>query len=258
MAYSLTDNVRRALFEFIVRIGDDKLILGHRLSEWCGHGPILEEDIALANIALDCTGQAAAILSLAVEVEGRGRTEDDLAYFRNEYQFRNLLLVEQPNVDFVFTITRQFFYDAFALIYFQELIKSTFEPLSGIASKAIKEISYHIRHARTWMLRMGDGTEESHLKTQTAVDDLWRFTDELFYKDEIDQVLISEGIIPDSTLLKKQWLFTVEETLKEATLEIPTDVFMQTGGRTGRHSEYLGHLLAEMQIVARSYPDAKW
>ncbi len=258
MAYPLPDNIRSALFNFILRIGDDKLILGHRLSEWCGHGPILEEDIALANIALDCTGQASALLALAGEVEGKGRTEDDLTFFRNECQFRNLLLVEQPNNDFAFTITRQFFYDAFALIYFQELIKSTFEPLSGIASKAVKEISYHLRHARTWMLRLGDGTEESHLKSQAAVNDLWRFTDEFFFKDEIDQMLISDGVITDPTLLKNQWQSTVEETLTEATLEIPKNVFMQTGGRIGRHSEYLGHLLAEMQIVARSYPGAEW
>lgn len=258
MTYELEDELRKNLFEYLVRLGDDKLILGHRLSEWCGHAPILEEDIALANIALDCVGQASALLSLAAFVEGQERSEDDLAYFRNEYQFKNLLLVERPNIDFAYTITRQFFYDAYAIYFYQELMKSRFEPLAGIAAKFINEITYHLRHARGWMLRLGDGTEESHIKIQTAVNDLWQFTGELFFKNELDDILCAHEIIFNTAAIKSKWQETVDQTLKEATLEIPKDEFMQSGGRLGKHSEHLGHLLAEMQIVARSYPGAKW
>ncbi|MEW6702589.1 MAG: 1,2-phenylacetyl-CoA epoxidase subunit PaaC [Bacteroidota bacterium] len=258
MTYELEDKLRKNLFEYLIRLGDDKLILGHRLSEWCGHAPILEEDIALANIALDCIGQASALLSLAASVEGKGRSEDDLAYFRNEYQFKNLLLVEHPNIDFAYTITRQFFYEVYALYFYQELMKSRFEPLAGIAAKFINEIRYHLRHAREWMLRLGNGTEESHTKVQTAVDDLWQFTGELFFENELDDILCANKIIFNTTEIKSKWEEIVNLTLKEATLEIPKNEFMQSGGRLGKHSEHLGHLLAEMQIVARSYPGAKW
>ena len=258
MSYKLNNDMRTALFEYLLRHGDDKLILGHRLSEWCGHAPILEEDIALANIALDCVGQASAFLSLAAEVEDKGRSEDDLAYLRNELQFKNLLLVEQPNKDFAQTITRQFFYSSYGIYFFQNLAKCEFEPLAGIFSKAVKETSYHLRHCKEWMLRLGDGTEESHNKTQEAVNDLWRFTDELFFKNEIDELLIQENIVPDTNPIRETWRNYVGEVLTKATLQIPQDENMQTGGRRGTHTEHLGHLLAEMQIIARSYPNAKW
>ncbi|MCX6169578.1 MAG: phenylacetate-CoA oxygenase subunit PaaC [Ignavibacteriales bacterium] len=258
MVEELKPETRNCLFEYLVRLGDDKLILGHRLSEWCGHAPILEEDIALANIALDCIGQASAFLTLASEVENEGRTEDDLAYFRNETQFKNLLLVEQPNRDFAYTITRQFFYSVFAVHYFQELSNSKFEPLAGISSKIVKETTYHLRHCKEWILRLGDGTEESHKRTQEAIDDLWRFTDELFFKNEIDELLIREIFSVDPGLIKPKWKNDVEKILDQATLTIPKDELMHTGGRHGIHTEHLGHLLAEMQIVARSFPTAKW
>ena len=258
MSNQLNNNIRAALFEYLLRLGDDKLILGHRLSEWCGHAPVLEEDIALANIALDCVGQASAFLTLAAEVENKGRNEDDLAYLRNETQFRNLLLLEQPNKDFARTITRQFFYSSFGIYFFQDLAKSKFEPLAGISSKAVKEISYHLRHCKEWMLRLGDGTEESHDKTQEAVNDLWRFTNEMFFKNRIDELLIQENILPDTNSLSQTWRKHVEEILTKATLQIPPNENMQTGGRQGIHTEHLGHLLAEMQIIARSYPNAKW
>jgi ring-1,2-phenylacetyl-CoA epoxidase subunit PaaC len=254
----LKKETRECLFEYLVRLGDDKLILGHRLSEWCGHAPILEEDIALANIALDCIGQANAFLTLAAEVENKGQTEDDLAYLRSETQFKNLLLLEQPNRDFAYTITRQLFYSVFGVHYFQDLSDSKFEPLAGISSKIVKETSYHLRHCREWMLRLGDGTEESHNRTQEAIDDLWRFADEMFFKNEIDELLIQEKISIDPTLIKPKWKNDVEEILSKAKLKIPQDENMGTGGRRGIHTEHLGHLLAEMQIVARSFPTAKW
>ena len=258
MSYKLNNDVRSALFEYLLRLGDDKLILGHRLSEWCGHAPILEEDIALTNIALDCVGQASAFLTLAAELENKGRSEDDLAYLRNEIQFKNLLLLEQPNKDFAYTIARQFFYSSFGIYFFQDLAKCKFEPLAGISSKTIKETSYHLRHCKEWMLRLGDGTEESHNKAQEAVNDLWRFTEELFFKNEIDELLIQENILIDSNPLKQKWRDYVEEILTQATLQIPQNENMQIGGRHGIHTEHLGHLLAEMQILARSYPNAKW
>jgi len=258
MSHQLNDYVRAALFEYLLRLGDDKLILGHRLSEWCGHAPALEEDIALANIALDCVGQANAFLTFAAEVEDKGRNEDDLAYFRNEIQFKNLLLLEQPNKDFAHTITRQFFYSSFGIYFFQDLAKSKLEFLAGISSKAVKETSYHLRHCKEWMRRLGDGTEESHRRAQEAVNDLWRFTDELFFKNDIDELLIQENILPDTNSLREMWRTYAEEILTQATLQIPQNENMQTGGRKGIHTEHLGHLLAEMQIVARSYPNAKW
>lgn len=251
-------NIDEALYEYLLRLGDDNLILGHRLSEWCGHAPALEEDIALANIALDCIGQANAFLNLAAKSANNCKTEDDLAFFRNETEFKNLLLLEQPNTDFGYTIVRQFFYDAFVLHFYQELSKSRNEQLAGICAKAVKEITYHLRHSRQWLLRLGGGTEESNSRVQNAVNDLWCFTDEMFFKNEIDDLLIEERISSDPQSIKYKWRELVEQTLCEAELKIPENVFMKSGGRYGRHTEHLGHLLAEMQIVARSYPGAKW
>lgn len=255
----LIEEFRNELFEYLIRLGDDRLILGHRLSEWCGHAPILEEDIALANIALDCIGQANAFLSLAAEIENKNRTEDDLAYLRDEVDFRNLQLVEQPNIDFAFTVVRQFFVDVFSVHFYEELSKSIIEQLAGVAAKSLKEAKYHLRHSKGWMLRLGDGTEESHKKVQTAVDDLWIFTNELFFENEVDKKLIQEKVAPTAKSIEPKWKEIVEETLKEATLEIPEGPNTNLrSGRNGDHTEYLGHILADMQIVVRSHPGAKW
>ena len=256
---NLDSQSRTALFEFLLRLGDDRLVLGHRLSEWCGHAPVLEEDIALTNIALDEIGQATAFLHLAGEVEAKHRTEDDLAYFREETHFRNVQLVEQPNGDFAFPVTRQFFFDAYNYLILDELQKSSYVHLAGIASKGSKEATYHLRHSKEWMLRLGDGTEESHRKAQDAVDNLWRFTGELFLFDEVEQRLAAEGIIPIFQYLQPHWKEMISTVFSSATLAIPPEeTHPVTGSRRGRHSEYLGHLLAEMQILARSYPGVQW
>ena len=252
-------HTRGALFDFLLRLGDDRLILGHRLSEWCGHAPVLEEDIALTNIALDEIGQATAFLHLAGEVEGEHRTEDDLAYFREATHFKNVQLVEQPNGDFASTMTRQFFFDAYNHPLLQLLQKSSHDILSGIAAKGLKEATYHLRHSTEWMLRLGDGTEESHRRCQIAVNELWRFTEELTTFDEVERTLMNEGIIPDLGEVKKEWHETVRSILTTSTLTIPSgETFMVSESRNGKHSEHLGHLLGEMQILARSFPEAKW
>ena len=247
-----------ALFEYCLRLGDSSLILGHRLSEWCGHGPILEEDIALINIALDFVGRSTSLLKYAAEVEGSNRSEDDLAYARNERQFRNLLITEQPNGDYASTIVRQFLFDAYSFYLYTELTKSKDITISGIAEKSLKEISYHLRHSSQWVLRLGDGTEESHNRTQKALDNLWRFTHEFFEMDEVDALLINSGIAVNLSDLKSNWLNKVSEVFEQATLNIPTNSFMNTGSRQGKHTEHLGYLLAEMQYVNRSYPGCNW
>ena len=250
-----------ALVEFLLRLGDDRLVLGHRLSEWCGHGPILEEDIALANVALDLLGQATMFLRLAGEVEGQGRNEDALAYFREAIEFRNCQLAELPKGDFAFTIARQFLFDVYAVVLLDALSSSTHAELAAIAAKALKEAKYHVRHSGEWMLKLGDGTGESHRRVQTAVDELWRFTGELFAADEVDRAMQASGIGPDLVALRERWLALVREVLDQATLTLPNDVPRlpnARGGRVGAHTEYLGHMLAEMQIVARSHPGATW
>ena len=250
-----------ALVEFLLRLGDDRLVLGHRLSEWCGHGPILEEDIALANVALDLLGQATMLLRLAGEVEGQGRTEDALAYFREAIEFRNCQLAELPKGDFAFTIARQFLFDVYAVVLLDALSSSTHAELAAIAAKALKEAKYHVRHSGEWMLKLGDGTGESHRRVQTAVDELWRFTGELFAPDDVDRAMQEAGIGPDLVALRDRWLSLVREVMDQATLTLPNDVPRlpnARGGRTGAHTEYLGHMLAEMQIVARSHPGATW
>jgi len=249
-----------ALFEYLLRLGDDLLILGHRLSEWCGHAPILEEDIALSNISLDCLGQASALLHSAAVLENKNRTEDDLAYFRDAIEFRNLLITELPIGDFAFTIARQFLFDAYSYNLFEKLQMAEHEILKGISQKAFKEIKYHLRHSHEWVLRLGDGTDESHERIQNAFDDLWTYTGEFFYFDKVEEVLWREGIIPDyNTDLKVKWEQLVMQVLQDATLSVPdNNQFMIKGGRTGTHSEHLGHLLSEMQIVARSHPGVKW
>ena len=250
-----------ALFELLQRLGDDRLILGHRVSEWCGHGPILEEDIALANIALDLVGQATMFLHAAGEAEGRARDEDALAYFREAVEFRNCLLVEQPNGDFAFTIVRQFLFDVYSVVLLDALSKSTHTELAAISAKSLKEAKYHVRHSGDWMLKLGDGTDESHRRTQEALNALWRFTPELFATDDIDRELLASGVAPDLTAIHAQWSTLVRDVIERATLTVPADVPRRAGtrgGRQGVHTEYLGHLLAELQIVARSHPGAQW
>ena len=250
-----------ALFEYLLRLGDDRLVLGHRLSEWCGHGPILEEDIATSNIALDLLGQATMFLRLAGEVEGKGRDEDALAYFREVVDFRNCHMVELPKGDFAFTTARQFFFDVHAVVLLDALSRSTNASLAAITAKSLKEATYHVRHSGEWMLKLGDGTEESHRRVQKAVDDLWRFTPELFVADDIDSALLASGTVPDLGELKAQWESLVRDVIERATLTLPHDIPRQPntrGGRTGAHTEHLGHMLAEMQIVARSHPGAAW
>jgi ring-1,2-phenylacetyl-CoA epoxidase subunit PaaC len=247
-----------SLPHYLLRLADDRLILGHRLSEWCGHGPILEEDIALANIALDLIGQANFLLELAGKEEGLGRSADTLAYFREAVEFRNSLIMELPRGDFAFTTTRQFLVSVFELLHLEQLQRSKHRSLAGIAAKALKETRYHARHSADWMLKLGDGTDESHGRTQAAVDELWRFTGELFETDAVEQELAAGGIAVDRSSLRDAWRSEVTRVMTAATLTVPDDGFMQRGGRAGKHTEHLGHLLAEMQIVARSYPGAEW
>ena len=246
------------LAEYLLRLADDRLILGHRLSEWCGHGPILEEDIALANIALDLIGQANFLLELAGKEEGRGRSADALAYFREGVEFRNALMMELPRGDFAFTVARQFLVAVFEVLHLERLQASKHRDLAGIAAKAFKETRYHARHSADWMLKLGDGTVESHQRVQAAVDELWRFSGELFETDGLERELVTAGIGVDREALRAPWREEVARVMKAATLAVPEDGFMQRGGREGRHTEHLGHLLAEMQIVARSFPGAEW
>ena len=257
-APALDDATRAVLAEYCLRLGDDRLVLGHRTSEWCGHAPILEEDIALANIALDLVGQAALLLALAGKLEGKGRDEDALAYLRNETEYRNLLICELPKGDFAFTIVRQFLYGVAAFLQLEGLAKSSHPDLAGIAAKALKETRYHVRHAGEWVIRLGDGTAESRRRAQAAVDELWRYTGEAFLGDEVDATLVAAGLVPDVAPLQAAWRAQVEDVLRRATLAVPKDGWMQRGGREGRHTEHLGHMLAEMQVLPRSFPGAQW
>jgi ring-1,2-phenylacetyl-CoA epoxidase subunit PaaC len=235
-----------ALFEFLARIGDNALILGHRVSEWCGHAPALEEDIALANTALDLIGQTQLWLGLAGEVEGKGRSADDLAYLRDGYDFRNILLVERPNGD------------AWHYLMLKALKGSSDQRIAEIAEKAFKEVSYHLDRSRDLVIRLGDGTAESHRRMQEALDDLWPFTGEMFMGDALDAELVEDDVIPAPQSLKAGWDEIVAETLSEGTLKKPADGYMHKGGRRGVHTEHLGFILTEMQFLQRAYPGATW
>ncbi len=254
----MTDIAKDQLFEYLLRLGDSSLILGQRLSEWCGHGPELEEDIALINIALDLIGQARSLLTYAGEVEGRGRDEDVLAFLRDGTDYRNLLLVEQPNQDFAYTIARQFLFDAFHLEQQRALMGSRDEALAAIAGKSVKEVTYHLRHSSEWLVRLGDGTPLSHEKMQTALDDLWMYSGEMFEMDALETALAEAGVAPDRAVLRPAWEARVAAVIEEATLQRPDDGWMQSGGLRGRHSEHLGHILAEMQHLQRAHPGAQW
>lgn len=255
----MSQTKQEALVEFVLRLGDNSLILGHRLSELCSRGPFLEEDIATVNIALDLVGQSRFLLSYAGDQEGKGRNEDDLAYLRLQHEFRNCLLVEQPNIDFGYTTARQLFYTAFAYLVQTELLKSKDEMLAGWAGKAIKETTYHWKHCSDWTIRLGDGTEESHARMQDAVDNLWRYTTDLFASAEGDAQLVADGIIPDLAALKPKWDKLISDVLTQATLKMPDEkTWQMKGSREGKHTEHLSYLLGEMQSLARAYPGAKW
>jgi ring-1,2-phenylacetyl-CoA epoxidase subunit PaaC len=243
---------------YALRRADDALILGHRLSEWCGHAPAMEEDMALANMGLDLLGQARELYSYAAKAEGNGNDEDKFAYLRDVRQYRNLLLLEQPNGDFAGTMVRQFFYSAFADLYWRAMMQSRDPTLAAIAAKSEKESAYHLRHSSEWMVRLGDGTEESHRRAQAAIDDLWAYTGEMFEVDDSERGLIEDGVAVDPATLRSQWLATVAGVLQEATLVQPNGDWMQQGGRSGRHSEHLGHLLSELQSMQRTFPGATW
>src|SRR5213083_3496174 len=243
---------------YTLRRADDALILGHRLSEWCGHAPMLEEDMALANMGLDLLGQARELYSYAAKVEGRDNDEDKFAYLRDVRQYRNLLLLEQPNGDFARTMVRQFFYAAFADLYWRAMMPSADPTLAAIAAKSEKESAYHLRHSSEWILRLGDGTDESHARAQAAIDHLWAFTGEMFAVDEGECALIHADIAIDPGSLRGRWLMTLSGVVSEATLELPQTDWMQQGGRSGRHSEHLGHLLSELQSMQRTFPGQTW
>lgn len=244
------------LFEYLLRLGDNALILSQRLSVWCGHGPVLEEDLAMTNVALDLLGQARLWLSYAAEVEAKGRDEDQLAFLRDAHEFRNVLLVEQPNGHFGDTIARQYYFDAWHNLLLRQLQKSSDAHIAAIAEKAVKETTYHLQRSRDWIIRLGDGTEESHRKIQTSLNELWRYTGELFEVDAIDQAL--QARCGDLSALHEPWFKEISDTLREATLNLPEESWMQRGGKRGVHSENLGYLLAEMQFLQRAYPGATW
>lgn len=245
-------------FDYVLRSADNALILGQRLAEWCGHGPVLEEDIALTNISLDLIGQARSLLTYAGELEAAGRDEDRLAFFRDAHQYRNALLVELPNGHFGDTIARQFLYDHFAWLYFDALTRSNDEQLAAIAAKTLKEVTYHRRHSSEWIIRLGDGTDTSKERIQQSLNDLWMYTGELLTPDELDNEAAVSGIGPDLDALAKAWHANVESVLAQAGLVKPESGWMQSGGKKGVHTEYLGYILAEMQHLPRMYPDATW
>jgi ring-1,2-phenylacetyl-CoA epoxidase subunit PaaC len=245
-------------FDYLLRLADSCLILSQRLGEWCGRGPVLEEDLALTNVALDLNGQAQLWLGYAVEVEGKRRTEDQLAFLRDAHELRNLLLVEQANGDFAATVARQFYFDTWHSLLLTELLHSNDRQISAISEKALKEVHYHLRRSAGWVIRLGDGTEESHSRMQRAADELWQFTGELFETDAIDEAAVQEKIGPDLRALQIPWTNQVNFTFAEATLALPQSDWMQRGGKKGIHTEGLGYLLAEMQFLQRAYPNAHW
>lgn len=266
---------------YTLQLADNALIIGHRISEWCGHGPVLEQDIAITNTALDHLGQARSFYQRAAEIfnalpaadknnifvstplqtkiaSGESLDEDDLAYLRDGWDYRNILLVEQPNKDWAYTIVRSFFYDTFNFLLYTELQKSTDETIAAIAEKSLKEVTYHLRWSSEWMIRLGDGTDESHARMQHAVNDRWPYTGEMFMVSAADKAMADTGIgvTPDS--IKSEWMKRIVAVMADATLAIPTEGWMQEGGKEGRHSEHLGFILPELQYIQRAYPNMKW
>ncbi len=249
---------KEALFNYLLQLGDNALIQGHRLSEWCSKAPFLEEDLALTNMALDNIGRAQSFLKYAGDIEGIGRTDDDLAYKRGERQFYNHLIYELPIGDFAYTIAKQLIISVFEYFQYTELTQSKDSTITGIASKSLKEIKYHKLHATDWCMRLGKGTVESHQRLQEAFNALWMYTGELFEMYESDAILVKDGIAIDLNIVKMKWKEMITTILKDASIDIPTIDYMQTGSRRGIHTEHLGHLLAEMQYLQRAYPDATW
>jgi ring-1,2-phenylacetyl-CoA epoxidase subunit PaaC len=244
--------------EFVLRLADNCLILSQRLGEWCGHGPELEEDMALTNIALDLNGQAQNWLEYASDLEGGQRTPDRLAFLRDAAEFRNCLLLEQPNRDYAYTIARQFYFDTWHSLLLTDLLGSTDQRIREISEKSLKEVRYHLRHSSGWVIRLGDGTDESNRRIQTAIDELWGYTGELYTPDTVDETICAERIGSDLSTIRSDWLTAVHDILTEATLRVPESSWMHTGGKQGIHTEELGYLLAEMQFLQRAYPQAQW
>jgi ring-1,2-phenylacetyl-CoA epoxidase subunit PaaC len=250
--------VNEPLFRYVLRLGDLSLVLGQRLGEWVGHAPALEEDLGLANVALDLIGQARLLLTYGGEVEGRGRDEDAIAYLREHGEYLNPILAEQPNGDFGQTIVRQVLIDAFQLELYERMSTSTDERLAAIAAKSVKEVRYHLRYSSGWLVRLGDGTEESHARVQSALDSLWPYTVELFAEDELDRLMAEQGVAPRLDEVHAAWSARIERILAEATLNRPKDRPHSWHGKRGQHSEHLGYILAEMQHLQRAYPGARW
>jgi len=252
-------DAHQAKFEYLLRQGDNALILSQQLSQLCGKGPALEEDMALTNVALDLLGQTRMWLGYAAEIEGQGRDEDRLAYLRDVRAFRNCLLLEQPNGDYAMVMVRQFFFDTWHYFLMRGLLASSDPRIAGIAEKSIKEVTYHLRRSGDLVVRLGDGTELSHAKMQAAVDELWTYTGEMFLYDETDRAMVAQGVAPAPEALRAAFLQHVAEVFDEATLRMPApDAYMQRGGKQGRHGERLGYILAEMQFLQRAYPGAEW
>lgn len=247
-----------ATIEYLLRLGDNCLVLGHRLSEWVGHAPVLEEDLGLANVSLDLLGQAQNWLGLAAESEGEGRDADWFAFRRDAGEFRNLLLLEQPNSDFAHTMARQLYFDLWHVMLLENLENTKDTRIAAIAAKALKESLYHLERSSDWVVRLGDGTAESHRRMQAAIDELWNFTGEMFESDGVEETLCADGIAVDPRRIAGPWRDKLGEILGEATLTVPQEDWMRHGGRQGVHSEHLGYLLAEMQFLQRAYPDARW
>lgn len=251
-------NMNQNLIQYIFGVADNCLILGQRLGELCGHGPSLETDIAMTNISLDLLGQTRSYYQYVAKLQGNDSTEDTVAFLRLEREYKNVLLVEQPNTDFAYSIARQFLFDVFHLALLTELQNSKDDMLKAIANKSIKEVSYHVRFSSDWMKRLGDGTEESHQKIQTAINDLWIFTDELFHQTDADKEMVKQGVGVDVTLLKEDYYKKINSILEEATLEIPQVEYFQKGGKLGIHSEHMGYLLSDLQYMQRTYPNMTW
>lgn len=251
-------DLNKNITEYALRIGDTSLILGQRLAEWCGHGPILEEDIALTNISLDLIGQARAFLTYAGEKDGSNKSEDELAFFREAREYKSKLMAEQPNGDYAQTMIRQFFLSVYHYYFFTELMKSKDETFSALAEKSLKEVTYHVRHSSEWTIRFGDGTQESNVRTTEAIETLWKYTGDLFETNQVDEELLKAGIAVDMKIVKAGWEKKVREVFNTATLSVPEENYMIGGSINGIHSEHLGHLLSEMQILPRSFPGVEW
>jgi len=256
----MTDNnTKNALVAYTSHIADNSLIIGHRMSEWCYKAPALEMELALINCALDYIGQATQLYTYAAEVEGKGRNEDDFAYNKDEQDYRNLLLTELPKGDWGYSIARLFFFSAFAKLFYEKLMDSSDETLAGIAGKAVKEVAYHLRFSGEWLIRLGDGTEESHERVQQSVNDLWPFVGEMFTMTDMEKALLEEGIAVDTTALKADWDEIINQGLAQATLTRPENDWAQTGGKeTGHHTEHMGFILTDLHYMQRRYPGLEW